>query len=97
MNGCDVCDVSMCQKQLERIGSLLPPHGPGDGTQISRLGSKHLYPLALVYMNQTGLSYSSAQPASAQAGIQIGSHRWLSGTKLELHQDGSRHLTRRCW
>lgn len=47
MHGCDVCDVSMCQKQLGRIGSLLPPRGPGDGIQISRLSSKHLYPLAL--------------------------------------------------
>lgn len=28
MHVCDVCDVSVCPKQLGRIGSLLPPHGP---------------------------------------------------------------------
>lgn len=37
-----------------------------------------------------GLSCGGAQPASAQAGVQMGPHRWLSGTELELHQDGSR-------
>lgn len=38
----------MCVRQAEddpEVGPFLPPRGSGNGSQVARLGRKHLYPL----------------------------------------------------
>lgn len=85
MHGCDVCAVSVC---------LCVRNNLGEPVLVMKLRFQGLAASIFTHWPWSiwtkGLSCGGAQPASAQAGVQMGPHRWLSGTELELHQDGSR-------
>lgn len=44
---CASAHMLLCQRALIGVGSLLPPHGPGDRTHDIRHGDTCLYPWAV--------------------------------------------------